>query len=96
MKNMMGVAIFTVAYGAMAPITIRCMLMAVQGSSGKTIGAIHMNGKEVFKHAVNYMSESMQIVLKEAGLNVECVRLAGTTSGKYPYYESGCRKIRDS
>ena len=41
------------------------------GSSGKTIGKIHMNGKEVFKHAVNYMSESMQIVLKEAGLDIE-------------------------
>lgn len=40
-------------------------------SSGDLVGKVRMNGKEVFKHAVEYMSAAAQHALDEANLTIE-------------------------
>ncbi len=43
------------------------------GSTGQTVGSIHMNGKEVFKHAVTQMSASLKTILDESDIKVEAL-----------------------
>ncbi len=45
----------------------------VDGGPGSTgaVGNLHMNGKEVFKHAVKHMSGALQIVMQEAGVSLD-------------------------
>ena len=64
----------------------RDMLYVDGGVSTGTTGHLRMEGKEVFRHAVEKLAETAHAALDKAGLTGERCRLDRAASGQYPHH----------
>jgi 3-oxoacyl-[acyl-carrier-protein] synthase III len=69
----------------------RDLLYVDGGVSTGTTGYLRMQGKEVFRHAVEKLAETAHTALEKVGLTSRRCRLDRSASGQYPYHR-GNRK----